>query len=43
MISWIEHAVTNTHYKMVNPVVDGQFTLVLGLPVGAWPATRGAH
>lgn len=38
-----EHVVNNAYYKMVKPVVDWQFMLVLGLPIGAWLAARVAR
>lgn len=38
-----EHVANNAYYKMVKPVVDWQFMLVLGLPIGAWLAARVAR
>lgn len=38
-----EHVATNAYYKMVKPVVDWQFMLVIGLPIGAWLAARVAR
>ena len=35
-----EHVVQNAYYKMVKPVVDWQFMLVLGIPIGAYLAAR---
>lgn len=38
-----EHVATNAYYKMVKPVVDWQFMLVIGLPIGALLAARVAR
>lgn len=38
-----EHVATNAYYKVVRPVVDWQFMLVVGLPIGAWLAARLAR
>jgi hypothetical protein len=38
-----EHVATNAYYKVVKPVVDWQFMLVVGLPIGAWLAARVAR
>lgn len=35
-----EHVGSNTYYQMVKPIVDWQFMLVLGIPLGAWLAAR---
>jgi hypothetical protein len=37
------HVETNAYYRMVKPIVDWQFMLVLGLPIGAWLAARVAR
>lgn len=34
------HVAANAYYQVVKPVVDWQFMLVLGLPIGAWLAAR---
>ena len=38
-----EHVASNAYYKVVRPIVDWQFMLVLGLPAGAWLAARMAR
>ena len=35
-----EHVAANAYWKMVKPIVDWQFMLVLGIPIGAWLAAR---
>ncbi len=35
-----EHVAQNAYYRMVKPIVDWQFMLVLGIPVGAYLAAR---
>jgi hypothetical protein len=35
-----EHVATNAYWKVVRPIVDWQFMLVLGIPLGAWLAAR---
>jgi hypothetical protein len=35
-----EHVAGNAYYRLVKPVVDWQFMLVLGIPVGAYLAAR---
>lgn len=35
-----EHVVQNAYYRMVKPIVDWQFMLVLGIPLGAYLAAR---
>ena len=35
-----EHVAQNAYYKMVKPLVDWQFMLVLGIPTGAYLAAR---
>ncbi len=35
-----EHVANNAYWKVVRPIVDWQFMLVLGIPVGAWLAAR---
>jgi hypothetical protein len=37
------HVATNAYCTMVKPIVDWQFMLVLGLPIGAWLAARVAR
>ena len=34
------HVAANAYYRMVKPVVDWQFMLVLGIPLGAYLAAR---
>jgi hypothetical protein len=34
------HVEANAYYKMVRPIVDWQFMLVLGIPLGAYVAAR---
>jgi hypothetical protein len=38
-----EHVAGNAYWQMVKPLVDWQFMLVLGIPVGAWLAARLAR
>jgi uncharacterized protein len=35
-----EHVASNAYYKVHKPIVDWQFMLVLGIPVGAYLAAR---
>lgn len=35
-----EHVATNAYWKMVKPIVDWQFMLVIGIPLGAYLAAR---
>lgn len=35
-----EHVAQNAYYKMVKPIVDWQFMLVIGIPIGAFLAAR---
>jgi uncharacterized protein len=35
-----EHVASNAYYKLHKPIVDWQFMLVLGIPVGAYLAAR---
>lgn len=35
-----EHVAANAYWRMVKPIVDWQFMLVLGIPLGAWLAAR---
>jgi hypothetical protein len=35
-----EHVATNPYYKANKPIVDWQFMLVLGIPVGAYLSAR---
>jgi hypothetical protein len=35
-----EHVASNAYYKQHKPIVDWQFMLVLGIPVGAYLAAR---
>ena len=35
-----EHVANNAYYKLHKPIVDWQFMLVLGIPVGAYLAAR---
>lgn len=35
-----EHVASNAYWKVVRPIVDWQFMLVLGIPLGAWLAAR---
>lgn len=35
-----EHVAQNAYWRMVKPLVDWQFMLVLGIPLGAWLAAR---
>jgi hypothetical protein len=34
------HVAANPYWQAVQPIVDWQFTLVLGIPIGAWLAAR---
>jgi len=34
------HVAANAYWKMVKPIVDWQFMLVLGIPIGAYLAAR---
>jgi len=38
-----QHVAQNPYWQMVKPLVDWQFMLVLGIPVGAWLAARLAR
>jgi hypothetical protein len=38
-----QHVAANAYWQMVKPLVDWQFMLVLGIPVGAWLAARLAR
>jgi len=35
-----EHVAGSAYYRLVKPMVDWQFMLVLGIPLGAWLASR---
>ena len=35
-----EHVAANTYWQKVKPIVDWQFMLVLGIPIGAYLAAR---
>ncbi len=35
-----EHVATNTYWQKVKPIVEWQFMLVLGIPIGAYLAAR---
>ncbi len=35
-----EHVAANAYWRQVKPIVDWQFMLVVGIPLGAWLATR---
>jgi len=35
-----DHVAANAYYKMAKPIVDWQFMLVLGIPIGAYLAAR---
>lgn len=34
------HVAANAYWKQVKPLVDWQFMLVIGIPLGAWLAAR---
>lgn len=38
-----EHVAANDYWQTVKPLVDWQFMLVLGIPLGAWLAARLAR
>jgi hypothetical protein len=38
-----QHVAANAYWQTVKPLVDWQFMLVLGIPVGAWLAARLAR
>ncbi len=35
-----EHVATNVYYKAIKPVLDWQFLLVIGIPIGAYLSAR---
>ena len=37
------HVAHNAYYQIVKPILDWQFMLVLGVPIGAWLAARLAR
>lgn len=37
---WPDHVAANAYWKNVKPIVDWQFMLVLGIPIGAYLAAR---
>lgn len=38
-----EHVAANAYWQKVKPIVDWQFMLVLGIPIGAYLAARLSH
>jgi uncharacterized membrane protein YedE/YeeE len=35
-----EHVATNVYYKAIKPILDWQFLLVIGIPIGAYLSAR---